>query len=94
MTPVRLRIPVVADHPLPVGIEQPRRTLQALVVSPLFEKPDEAAFAASRDGKAFITGSSDRWGQAAVAFGTDPDAARAAARLTTAFYTGESAEPA
>ena len=57
-------------------------------------KPDEAAFAASRCGKAFVTGSSERWGQAAVAAGADPDAARAALRRTTAFYTGESAGPA
>ena len=55
--------------------------------------PDEAALATSPDGKAFIAGSSERWAQAAVAAGTDPDAARAAARRTTAFYTGESAEP-
>ena len=29
-----------------------------------------------------------------VVVGTDPDAARAAVRRTTAFYTGETAEPA
>ena len=57
-------------------------------------KPDEVAFAASPDGKAFIRGSGEGWGQAAVASGEDPDAARAAARRTIAFYTGESAEPA
>ena len=56
--------------------------------------PDDAAFAASSDGKAFITGSSERWEQAAVAFGTDPGAARSRAGRTTAFYTGEPAEPA
>ena len=61
---------------------------------PTAPKPDEAAFAASRDGKAFITGSSEGWRRAAVAVGTNPDVARAAARRTTAFYTGESAEPA
>ncbi len=54
-------------------------------------KPDEAAFATSPDGKAFITGSSEAWGHAAVAAGTDPDAARAAVERTTAFYTGEAA---
>ena len=43
-----------------------------------------------RDGKAFITGSSEGWERAAVAAGTEPEAARAAARRTTAFYTGES----
>ena len=53
--------------------------------------PDEAAFATSPEGKAFITGSSEAWGQAAVAAGTDRDAAQAAAKRTTAFYTGEPA---
>ena len=55
--------------------------------------PDEAAFAISPEGKAFITGSSEAWGHAAVAAGTAPDAAAAAARRTTAFYTGEPADP-
>ena len=63
------------------------------LMQPTEPKLDEAAFAASPDGKAFIAGSSDGWGQAAVAVGADPDAARAAARRTTAFYTGESAQP-
>ena len=36
--------------------------------------PDPAAFAASPDGKAIITGSSEGWEQAAVAAGTDPGA--------------------
>ena len=53
----------------------------------------KTAFATSPNGKEFITGSSERWGQAAVAAGTDPADAEAAARRTTAFYTGESAEP-
>ena len=61
---------------------------------PTASKPDEADFAASPDAKAFITGSSEAWGKAAVEAGTDPDAARASAARTTAFYTGESAEPA
>ena len=56
--------------------------------------PDEAAFAVSPDGKAFITGSSEGWEQAAIGFGTDPGAARSRARRTTAFYTGESPESA
>ena len=54
-------------------------------------KPDEAAFAASADGRAFIAGSSEGWEHAAVVAGADPDAARMAAKRTTAFYTGESA---
>ncbi len=50
---------------------------------------DEHAFAASPEGQALIKGSSEAWGEAGVAAGTSPTAARAAARLTTAFYTGE-----
>ena len=56
-------------------------------------RPDDMAFATSPDGKTFITGSSEGWAQAAIAAGTDPDTAHAAARSTTAFYTGQSAEP-
>ena len=43
------------------------------------------------EGRAFITGSSEAWGQAAVEAGTDLEVATAAAGRTTAFYTGESA---
>ena len=64
------------------------------ITQPTEPKSDEADFAVSPDGKAFIAGSSDGWAQAAVAAGTEPDAARAASRRTTAFYIGESPEPA
>ena len=77
-----------------VGWELGLLGLAMYLTHPDAPKPDEAAFAASRCGKAFVTGSSERWGQAAVAAGADPDAARAALRRTTAFYTGESAGPA
>ena len=76
-----------------VGWELGLMGLAIHLTQPAEPKPDEAAFATSSDGNAFITGSSDAWGQAAVAAGADPDAAQAAARRTTAFYTGESAEP-
>ncbi len=76
-----------------VGWELGLLGLAIHLAQPAAPKPDEAAFAASPDGKAFITGSSEGWEHAAVAAGTDPDAARAAARSTTAFYTGESADP-
>ena len=77
-----------------IGWEMSLLGLAIHLLHPTEPMPDEAAFATSPDGKAFITGSSEAWGQAAVAAGTDPDAARAAARRTTAFYTGEAAEPA
>ena len=51
--------------------------------------PDEAEFATSPEGRAFIKGSSDGWGRAAAASGTESATARAAADRTTAFYTGE-----
>ena len=56
-------------------------------------KPDEIAFVTSPAGRAFIKVSSTAWGEAAVAAGEDPTASRAAAGRTSAFYTGESAEP-
>ena len=68
---------------LAVHLEQPTEPM-----------PDEAAFAASSQGKALIAGSSDGWARAAIAAGTEPGAARAAAGRTTAFYTGEPAQPA
>ena len=77
-----------------VGWESALLGLALHLKQPNEPKPDEVAFVTSPDGKAFITGSSEGWGQAAVAAGTDPDDASAAARSTTAFYTGEPAEPA
>ena len=77
-----------------VGWELGLLGLALYLAQPDEPRPDEAAFAASPDGKAFIAGSSEAWGQAAIAGGTDPGAARAAARRTTAFYTGEPAGPA
>ena len=74
-----------------VGWELGLMGLAIHLTQPTEPKLDKTAFATSQNSKAFITGSSKRWGQAAVAFGTDPDIARAAVSRTTAFYTGESA---
>ena len=76
-----------------VGWELGLLGLAVHITQPTEPKPDEATFAASPDGKAFIAGSSQGWAQAAVAAGTEPDVARAAARRTTAFYAGESPDP-
>jgi uncharacterized protein YndB with AHSA1/START domain len=43
----------------------------------------------SEDGKRFMAMSSQRWAEADIAAGADPDAAKQAAERTTAFYTGE-----
>lgn len=53
---------------------------------------DEEAFAASAEGKAYITGASEDWRRAAVASGDDAAHAEAAAKRTTAFYTGAPSE--
>ena len=74
-----------------VGWELGLMGLALHIARPADPKPDEAAFAASPEGKALMAGSGERWGEAAVAAGDDPEAARAAARRTTAFYTGGSA---
>lgn len=52
---------------------------------------DPTGFALSGEGQAFYRGASEAWGQAAIAAGTDPATASAAARQTAAFYTGEAA---
>ena len=44
---------------------------------------------ASPEGKSFMRQSSDAWGEASIAAGTDPALARAAAARTTAAYTGD-----
>ena len=77
-----------------VGWEMGLLGLALHLADPTAPKADENVFAASEDGKALIRGSSEGWGRAAVAAGTDPAAAAAAARNTTAFYTGEPVEEA
>jgi hypothetical protein len=47
-----------------------------------------AAWSASDQGKAFAAQSSDGWCRASIAYGTDEDAAKAAAAQTTKFYQG------
>ena len=77
-----------------IGWELGLMGLAMHIAQPAEPMPDEVEFATSPDGKAFIAASSEAWAQAAIDAGAEPDAARAAARRTTAFYTGESAEPA
>lgn len=50
-----------------------------------------ATYHTTDDGRAFIIGASEAWGEASVAGGTDAAAAREAMKRTTAFYTGEPA---
>ncbi len=77
-----------------VGWEMGLTGLSIHIAQPDEPLQDETAFAASSEGRAFISGSSEGWEQAAVAAGTDPVSAHAAACRTAAFYTGESPETA
>lgn len=55
---------------------------------PNADRPDDAAFFASSDAKAFILGASERWGRAAMESGENPTTATGWAERTAAFYTG------
>ena len=77
-----------------VGWETALLGLALHIADPDAEKPDEMEFVTSPEGRAYIEGSSEGWGQASIAAGTDADAAQAAARRVTGFYTGEPVEPA
>ena len=77
-----------------VGWELAAMGLATPLAQPTAPMPDEATFASSPDGKAFIADSSEGWRRAAVASGTEPEDAGAAARRTAAFHTGATAEPA
>ena len=72
-----------------VGWEMGLLGLALYIEQPDEPKLDEEAFATSPEGKALLTGSSEAWADAAIAAGTGPEIARAAAGRTTAFYTGE-----
>ena len=72
-----------------VGWEMGLLGMELHLTRPNEPKIDEQTFHTTPEGKALLTGSSEAWGQAAIAAGTDPETAHAAARRTTAFYTGD-----
>lgn len=74
-----------------VGWEMGLVGLALHLADPTAPKPDPAEFAASADGRALLVGSSEAWGEAAIAGGADPETARERAGRTTAFYTGSDA---
>jgi uncharacterized protein YndB with AHSA1/START domain len=55
------------------------------------DREQAAAWSASEEGRKFISQSSQRWGEAAIAAGQPAESATAAAQRTTAFYLGEPA---
>lgn len=73
-----------------VGWEMGFLGLAFHIADPDAPKPDDMEFATSQDGRAFITGSSEGWVEAATEAGEEPEKANAAGRRTTGFYTGDS----
>lgn len=72
-----------------VGWEMGLLGMELHLTRPNEPKIDEQTFHTTAEGKALLTGSSEAWGRAAIAAGADLEAALAAARRTTAFYTGD-----
>ncbi|MCY4365462.1 MAG: SRPBCC domain-containing protein [Chloroflexi bacterium] len=72
-----------------VGWEMAFLGLALHLADPSAPKIEDEEFAYSEEGRAFIHGSSEAWGQEAIVAGTEPEVARAAAARTAAFYTGE-----
>jgi uncharacterized protein YndB with AHSA1/START domain len=66
---------------------------QHLATGTTLDPAEAQAWAVSPEGKVFVRSSSDGWGEASIAAGTDAEEARAAAARTAAFYTGEGGEP-
>lgn len=63
----------------------------ALHIATGADKPAESELEQDEQTREFIAGSSRRWADTSVAAGTAEEAARAAERATTAFYTGQEA---
>ena len=72
-----------------VGWEMGLLGMELHLTRPGAPKIDAQTFHLTPEGKALHIGSSEAWGEAAIAAGTDAEVARAAAGRTTAFYTGE-----
>ena len=71
-----------------VGWESGFLGLFRYLVHPDQVEVDEEAFAASDEGKHFVSTSSQGWAEASILAGTEPEAARIAAEHTTSFYLG------
>lgn len=72
-----------------VGWELGLAGLARHLSDPTAELIDQEAFAASPEGKAFMSRSSNAWGEASIDAGEDAEQAHAAARETAGAYTGD-----
>lgn len=65
---------------------------QHLATGATVDPKEVEAWSVSDEGKEFARRASEDWCRASIAAGTDPEAARAAAERTTAFYSGEGSD--
>ncbi|MEM8941052.1 MAG: SRPBCC family protein [Pseudomonadota bacterium] len=74
-----------------VGWELAFLALDYILANPgaVIDAKENEAWMTSAAGKAFMRDSARQWGDAHIAAGKDPDAARAMADHTAGFYTGE-----
>ena len=63
---------------------------QHIATGAVVDPQEAAAWMASDEGQSFVRASSESWRRASIAYGTDEATANAAAKRTTAFYTGAS----
>ena len=75
-----------------VGWELGLVGLETHLLDPKAPQLDEEQLSSSSEGRAFVAQSSEDWGQASIAAGTEPAEALEAIKRTTAFYTGETLE--
>ena len=73
-----------------VGWEAGLMGLSMHIRNPAADRPDPEAAWGVLIAKGFIALSCEKWGEAAIAAGSDPQWARKAAESTRAFYSGES----
>ena len=62
------------------------------LINPNAPMMDKGQFSSSPEGRAFVAQSSEDWGRASIASGTQLTEALKAVKKITAFYTGENSE--
>ena len=75
-----------------VGWETGLIGLDHHLINPDAPMMDKGQFSSSPEGRAFIAQSSEDWGRASIASGTEPKEALEAAKKITAFFAGDNSE--
>ena len=75
-----------------VGWETGLIGLDHHLINPNVPMMDKGQFSSSPEGRAFVAQSSEDWGRASIASGTEAKEALEAAKKITAFFTGDNSE--